>query len=76
MALIKVKLLEAHIDSSGRFLPADSIVDWDDAKLNTSMIPAPSLGAATNTATTAFDNNFDKVAAPIPGHPTRYKRRP
>lgn len=76
MAIIRVKLLEPHFDKDGRYLTADSVVDWDDTKLNTSMIPAPNLGARTNTATTSFNNNFDKVAAPIPGHPSRYKRKP
>lgn len=75
MALVKVKLLTPHIDKDGRYLPADSEVDWDDTKLNTDMIPAPNKGAATNTAATAFTNNFDAVAAPIPGHPQRYKRK-
>jgi hypothetical protein len=75
MALVKVKLLEPHYTSEGRYLPAGTVVDWDDTRLNTNMIPAPNVGAATNTATTSFNNNFDKVAAPIPGHPGRYKRR-
>lgn len=75
MALIKIKLLEPHIDRDGRYLRADTVVDWDDTKLNTSQIPAPNLGAATTTATTAFGTAFGTpVNAPIPGQPQRYKR--
>jgi hypothetical protein len=76
MANIKVKLLEPHYTSDGRYLPSGTVTDWDDTKLNTNMIPAPNLGTASNTAATAFGNNFDKVSAPIPGHPSRYKRKP
>lgn len=75
MARVKVKLLEPHIDSDGRYLRADTVVDWDDAKLNGNQIPAPGLGAVTTTATTAFTNaGFTSGAAPIPGQPNRFRK--
>lgn len=75
MAIVRIKLIEPHIDSDGRYLPADTVVNWDDGKLNHNQIPAPGLGAATTTAATAFTNSgFTAVNAPIPGHPQRYKR--
>lgn len=56
MALIKVKLIDPHIDRDGRYLISGTVVDWDDSLINHNMIPAPGLGAATTTATTAFNN--------------------
>jgi hypothetical protein len=77
MAIIKVKLIDPHIDRDGRYLPSGSVVNWDTLLLNHNMIPAPGLGAATTTATTAFNARADlvSVAPPIPGQPNRYKRK-
>lgn len=75
MANIKVKLIEPHIDSDGRYLPSGTVVDWDENKINHDQIPAPSLGAATTAATTKFDATLVATAAPIPGQPNRYRRK-
>lgn len=75
MANIKVKLLEPHIDKDGRYLPSGTVVDWDETKINTDMIPAPGLGAATTTASGKFTTAFNSVSAPIPGQPGRFKRK-
>lgn len=75
MAIIKVKLLEPHVDKDGRYLLADSVVNWDDRLVNANQIPAPGLGAATTTATNAFTAGFTSVSPPIPGQPNRFKRK-
>lgn len=75
MALIKVKLLQPHYTSEGRYLSAGTVVDWDENLINHNQIPAPNLGAATNTATAKFDAIFTKTSAPIPGQPDRYLRK-
>ncbi len=76
MANIKVKLLTPHIDKEGRYLRADTVVDWDENLINPSQIPAPGLGAPTTTATAKFDALFTAGAPPIPGQPNRYARKP
>jgi hypothetical protein len=75
MANIRVKLLEPHYTREGRYLPAGSVVDWDENLINENQIPAPGLGAVTTTAQNKFASVFDAKAAPIPGQPERFKRK-
>lgn len=75
MANIKVKLIDPHIDREGRYLPSGTVINWDENLINANQIPAPGLGADTTTSTSKFDSLFVAITAPIPGQPSRYRRK-
>ena len=74
MATIKVKLLVPHIDKDGRYLRADTVVDWDTTLLNPGQIPAPGLGSVTTAAVAQFDATFPNKILGTAGRPDRYTK--